>query len=352
LQTPQYFNQTKEKHSENEVEFGGGNVVEEFYNLDQVSRDRFEAAICVGTSAVYRREAILSVGGTPKVNYTEDVRTGLSITQTGYKVKYIPLIISIGKSPDTLQGYFRQHNRWCSGSITLLSDYYLKSKLSFIGKLIYLMNPIYYISEALVPIIVFHFIILFIFNSDTLLIYNSIYFVPKIFYEIIFMPVIMRNHRTRKGTKLAAMNNIFTYFYTIFIDMLSKNRLQWHPAGVSIEGVGIDFRKVVRIGIIFSLLYIFSAIFAFTYKREYLLDLNSSIVVIWIVYNALSYMIYFVEATRFLKFHDTKYRHPSNIYITKFRNNWAHVKHILVPSSVFILFISLILNIYIAFGTK
>ena len=106
LQTPQYFEQTKEKHDQSPIEFGGGNIVEEFYNMDQVCRDRFDAAICVGTSAIYRRTAIMSVGGTPKVWGTEDVRTGLAITRGGGQGQIYPTNCKYWDKPRHITGLF------------------------------------------------------------------------------------------------------------------------------------------------------------------------------------------------------------------------------------------------------
>lgn len=352
LQTPQYFEQTKEKHDENPIEFGGANIVEEFYNLDQVSRDRFDAAICVGTSAIYRRAAIMSVGGTPKVWGTEDVRCGLSITRGGYKVKYIPLIVSIGTSPDTLQDYFRQHNRWCSGSLQILFDYYLKAKINWMGKIIYLMNPLYYIGEALTPILVFHFIALIAFQPNTIALYNSLLFAPKILYELFLMPVIMRHHKTKMGSKLAAMNNIFTYFYTIFFDMPKKTRLMWHPAGVSIGGVSSSFRGAMRFGIFLTSLYVVTLTGVLIWRREYLLNIQMSMILLWTLYVAVWYMIYIYHATHFLKTHDSKYEHPTSKVRTHTRRVWAHVKHAIMPSLTVFLFLSIYFNIYHLWKTQ
>lgn len=346
LQTPQYFEQTKEKHDQNPIEFGGGNIIEEFYNIDQVCRDRFDAAICVGTSAIYRRAAIMSVGGTPKVWGTEDVRTGLAITRGGYKVKYIPLIVSIGTSPGTLQDYFRQHNRWCSGSIQILFDYYFNAKLSFFGRIIYLLNPLYYISEALAPILVFHFIALIAFQPNTIAIYNSLLFMPKILFELFLMPVVFRNHKTRLGSKLAAMNNIFAYFYTIFFNMPKKSRLLWHPAGVAIGGVSREFRIAMRLGIGLTSLYVITLTAVLMWRREFLLNYQISMVLLWSLYVATWYMIYIYHATYFLKSHDTKYIHPTSKIRTHTRRVWAHMKHYIMPVLILVLFLSIAINIY------
>lgn len=352
LQTPQYFEQTKEKHDQNPIEFGGGNIVEEFYNIDQVCRDRFDAAICVGTSAIYRRAAIMSVGGTPKVWGTEDVRTGLAITRSGYKVKYIPLIVSIGTSPDTLQDYFRQHNRWCSGSLQILFEYYSNAKLSFAGRIIYLLNPLYYISEALVPILVFHFIALLAFQPNTIALYNSLLFMPKILFELFLMPVIFRNHKRKLGSKLAAMNNIFTYFYTIFFDMFSKNKLLWHPAGVAIGGVSREFRMAMRLGIGLTSIYVATLTAVLIWRREFLVNYQISMVLLWSLYIAVWYAIYIYHATHFLKSHDTMYMHPTSKVRTHARRVWAHVKHAVMPVLTLVLFLSVTINIYQLSGIR
>ncbi len=346
LQTPQYFEQTKEKHNQNPIEFGGGNIVEEFYNMDQVSRDRFNAAICVGTSAVYRRAAIMSVGGTPKVWGTEDVRTGLSITRGGYHVKYIPLIVSIGTSPDTLQDYFRQHNRWCSGSLQIMFDYYLKAKIGFMGKLIYLMNPAYYIAEALAPLLVFHFVALIAFQPNTIALYNSLWFIPKALFELLLMPVVFRKHVSRMGSKLAAMNNIFSYFYTIFFDMPKKSRMLWHPAGVAIAGVSTQFRAAMRIALFLTSSYIVALTCVLIWRREYLVNIQMLMVLTWALYIAVWYAIYIYHVTRFLKAHDSKYEHPTSKTLTYIRRKWAYAKHGLVPILIIILITSLCFNFY------
>ncbi len=60
VQSPQYF------HTEGRmswVQRGAGAVQELFYRLVQVSRDRHDGAICVGSCAIYRRTALASNGG-------------------------------------------------------------------------------------------------------------------------------------------------------------------------------------------------------------------------------------------------------------------------------------------------
>jgi len=64
IQTPQFF-RGDVKHTW--VEKGAGEVQELFYRWGQVNRDKWNASICVGSNATYRRAALVDVGGTAAV---------------------------------------------------------------------------------------------------------------------------------------------------------------------------------------------------------------------------------------------------------------------------------------------
>jgi len=67
VQSPQYF-RTHGRMSW--MERGAGGVQELFYRLVQVSRDRHDGAICVGSCAIYRREALATNGGTTLIEHS------------------------------------------------------------------------------------------------------------------------------------------------------------------------------------------------------------------------------------------------------------------------------------------
>lgn len=73
VQSPQFFRVTDEQTW---VEQGAGATQELFYRVVQVNRDRWGASICVGSNAMYRREALKEVGGTAEIGFSEDVHTG------------------------------------------------------------------------------------------------------------------------------------------------------------------------------------------------------------------------------------------------------------------------------------
>jgi cellulose synthase/poly-beta-1,6-N-acetylglucosamine synthase-like glycosyltransferase len=94
IQTPQYF---RTLDNQTWVERGAGAVQELFYRYIQVraspfrfrpptdsifyfqvNRNKWGGAICVGSNAMYRREALAGTGGTAEVGASEDVHTGES----------------------------------------------------------------------------------------------------------------------------------------------------------------------------------------------------------------------------------------------------------------------------------
>lgn len=68
----------------------------------------FASAICVGSNALYRREALEAVGGTAEIAYSEDVHTGFYAMTRGWRVKYVPLALACGISPDNAKALFSQ----------------------------------------------------------------------------------------------------------------------------------------------------------------------------------------------------------------------------------------------------
>src|SRR5258708_2487014 len=63
VQSPQHFPLDKIAHARSKIEYGAAYIQQDFYRITQVARNRFGAAICVGTSALYSVEALKRVGG-------------------------------------------------------------------------------------------------------------------------------------------------------------------------------------------------------------------------------------------------------------------------------------------------
>ena len=147
VQTPQFF---RESTAQTWIENSAGAIQEVFYRSIQVARDRFGAAICVGTSAVYRRAALEPQGGPTLIPYAEDVHTGLDVRRAGWKVVYLPIVLSTGICPDNLDAFVRQQYRWCTGNAGVVFSRRLWSvTMTIPGRLTYVSGFFYYAYTAL-----------------------------------------------------------------------------------------------------------------------------------------------------------------------------------------------------------
>jgi cellulose synthase (UDP-forming) len=140
--TPQYFRQSPEQTW---IENAAGAIQEVFYRSIQVCRDRFGAAICTGTSSVYRRVALEPVKGATLIPYAEDVHTGLDVRLAGWSIRYVPLLLSTGICPDNLDSFVRQQYRWCTGNAGIVFSHRLWGiRMSVAARLTFLSGFFYY----------------------------------------------------------------------------------------------------------------------------------------------------------------------------------------------------------------
>ena len=140
--TPQYFRQSPEQTW---IENAAGAIQEVFYRSIQVARDRFGAAICTGTSSVYRRVALEPVKGATLIPYAEDVHTGLDVRLAGWSIRYVPLLLSTGICPDNLDSFVRQQYRWCTGNAGIVFSHRLWGiRMSVAARLTFLSGFFYY----------------------------------------------------------------------------------------------------------------------------------------------------------------------------------------------------------------
>ena len=117
VQSPQYFDVDP---SMGWVQRAAAATQVLFYRWVQPSRDKSNAAICVGTCAIYRRAALDEVGGFAQIGHSEDVHTGVKLMSAGYQVRYVPTLVAKGLCPDAFDQFVTQQYRWCTGSMSLL----------------------------------------------------------------------------------------------------------------------------------------------------------------------------------------------------------------------------------------
>lgn len=235
VQSPQYFHVSKRQSW---VERGAGAVQELFYRLVQVSRDRHSGAICVGSCAIYRREALKSNGGTTLIEHSEDVHTGFDLRRAGWGLRYIPIPLATGLCPSDPDAFFVQQYRWCAGSMSLLgSRKFWDTKMRWRTRCCYLSGFCYYVHTAaftfatpLIPLT------MIIFMPEHVRLINYVFILPSIVYNFVVFPAW---HRCRFGPTAFMTKLLYGWSHLFAIwDMLRGHQMGWQTTGSSKRKAG------------------------------------------------------------------------------------------------------------------
>lgn len=134
-----------------------------FYTCHNSELDRMSSAIDAGSGAVFRRQAIVDVGGYPTFSFSEDWQLSLILQGLGYRTLQVLEPLQFGLVPTSLDGHIAQRNRWQLGHSqqpsVLFSDVnqsiprYLKWSITFNGVFIVLGLVGYMLGFAAVPVL-------------------------------------------------------------------------------------------------------------------------------------------------------------------------------------------------------
>jgi cellulose synthase (UDP-forming) len=83
-----------------------------FYDVFQVGRNGFEAAMACGSGVIWRMDAVRKIGGFSTWNVVEDLTTSYHLHAAGYKSEYLNEVLSIGLAPDDIPGLLKQRGTW------------------------------------------------------------------------------------------------------------------------------------------------------------------------------------------------------------------------------------------------
>ncbi|KAL8690462.1 MAG: hypothetical protein Q9218_004098 [Villophora microphyllina] len=230
LQTPQYFRSTAEQTW---VEQGAGPGLEHNYRIMQTCRDRWGAAMCTGSNAIYRRTALEPVGGTFPVAHSEDNYTGVYVLTAGWTMKYIPLVLACGNNPDTPIAYFNQQMRWCSGSTSLcFSKSFWKSSLAYQQKICYSIGFLAFgITAAQAILVPLPAPLILWSRPDLFKYYNLLFAFPCLLLDLVVIPIWLR---TRWTLSMQYVNPIMSYAYLQSIwDHFFGTKMGWIPSGAA-----------------------------------------------------------------------------------------------------------------------
>jgi cellulose synthase (UDP-forming) len=95
------------------------NEADLFNHAIQGGRDGWGGAFFVGSGAVFRREAIASVGGFHLLSITEDIHTSQKLHARGWRSGFVDEDLAAGLSAETFQGYLVQRRRWMLGCLQI-----------------------------------------------------------------------------------------------------------------------------------------------------------------------------------------------------------------------------------------
>jgi cellulose synthase (UDP-forming) len=229
VQSPQFFDTTKQM---NWVQRSAGATQELFYRFIQPSRDAFGAAVCVGTSALYRRSALNAIGGFPLIAQSEDIYTGLHMTEAGYTMRYVPIILSKGITPDNLDNFIAQQYRWCEGSMTMMAakGFHTNPRLTLGARLSFWSGFLYYISTALSALIIpLPTIVMTWFYPEWVRTWNTVWLIGALASWLIGYPLVMRCRWRLEVLRLQTVYG-FAHLYNIF-HLIEQRVAEWHPTG-------------------------------------------------------------------------------------------------------------------------
>jgi cellulose synthase (UDP-forming) len=246
VQSPQFF---RVRPRQNWLERGAGAVQELFYRAIQVSRQRHDGAVCVGTNAIYRRRALDDNGGTTLIGHSEDVHTGFDLFRRGWRLRYVPVNLATGLCPDRLHSFMRQQYRWCMGSMSLLgSRKFWATRMPLATRCCYLAGFGYYLSTALNTLIVPLLpIVLLVAYPKMVHLDNYLILAPALLYAYLAFPLW---HRCKWGLEAWSVQMVYGWSHLFALtDVLRRRPMGWTPSGAGPNGDrrAIAFRSAIVI---------------------------------------------------------------------------------------------------------
>ena len=227
LQTPQFFRSTS---NQTWVEQGAGPVEEYTYRVIYSCRDRWGGAMCSGTNAIYRRAALAPIGGIIPRSSSEDIHTGFYILANGWKLKYLPIVLTCGTCPATPRAYFSQQARWASGIVVPFQKRFWTSSLDVKQKICYIIGGLYYVVLAMFPFLTPLPAPLIVWTKPELFhYYNLLFAIPCLLLDLIVLRLWTRARYTFAAQYVQV---IMSYAFAQAIwDLIVGHEMNWVPAG-------------------------------------------------------------------------------------------------------------------------
>lgn len=292
IQTPQHFftedpfqrNLLAAKEINNEQDL--------FFHVIQPGNDYWGSAFFAGSGAIFRREALKSVGGFAIETITEDVHTGMRIHGKGWKSLYYNRDLAAGMAQDSFADVIKQRLRWARGmtQIYCLENPIFARGLSLAQRICY-FTGIWYFFHGL-PRLIFLVAPLFflLFGYKTI---NSGYVEVLIYYLPGFIATSLGYTIITRGVRHSFWSEVYETAFciylslTTFLTFLSPKRAKFRvtPKGGLTEKLNFNWR-IVFPQVMIAALTIIGIGMAFTrgiYTPDYAGGIYANL--IWSLYN-------------------------------------------------------------------
>ncbi len=218
------------------MERGAGAVQELFYRLVQVSRDRHDGAICVGSCAIYRRAALEANGGTTLIEHSEDVHTGFDLRRAGWGLRYVPVPLAAGLCPSDPDSFLTQQYRWCAGSMSLLGlAEVLGHAMRWRTRCCYLSGFCYYVHTALFTFVAPAIpLVMLTVAADRVRLANYVFILPSMIYNLVVFPCW---HRCRFGPEALMAKLLYGWAHVFaLLDICAAGGWAGRPPAAAAQG--------------------------------------------------------------------------------------------------------------------
>lgn len=113
-----------------------------FYRGQMLTRNAVNAVFPCGSGLMWRRSALVDIGGFPTWNLVEDLQSGVEALRRGWHGLYLPIVGAVAQhSPEDLPNVYKQRGTWALDTVRLmlwgdLKGLGVRQRLHFYGMLL------------------------------------------------------------------------------------------------------------------------------------------------------------------------------------------------------------------------
>jgi cellulose synthase (UDP-forming) len=148
-----------------------------------------------------------------------------------YQIKYIPVQLTKGTCPDDHHSFYKQQNRWATGSMQLLlsSKTTRSTRLSLAQRICYGSNALYYFYTMTLLLSPAYLLVLALSSQPSSWAF-TIYFIPSLLLHYIVEPFVLRRPFAPLATSLVVISNAYTFLQAMFL-LIIRKPLGWEATG-------------------------------------------------------------------------------------------------------------------------